>query len=324
MRSLLQALLSATLMVGAAACPAQGSYPTKPIHLVVPFVAGGTSDILARIIGQGLASELGQPVVVENRPGAGGNIGSKFVAEAAPDGYTLILASVGTHAINPSLYRNMPFDPVKDFTPVTLFATVPTVLVVNPKVKAKSARELIALAKAHPGRLSYASAGIGTTQHLAGEMFKHATGIGVVHIPYKGGAQAVSDLLGGQVAFMFPNIPVVYSQIKAGKLRALAVASEERSAALPDVPTMEEATGLKHFDVSTWFAILGPARMPPKVTIKLNRAINRLVDEGTIKGKLEQQGAMPLHSTPEQFGEYLSAEITKWATVVKQANVRVD
>jgi tripartite-type tricarboxylate transporter receptor subunit TctC len=324
MTRFLRSLACLGLLSLAGAVFAQDTWPSRPIRLVVPFVAGGASDILARVVGQGLSDELGQPVVVDNRAGAGGNIGSDHVAKSAPDGYTLVLASVGTHAINSSLYKKMPYDPVKDFTPIALFATVPTVLVVNPQVKANSARELLALAKARPGALNYASAGIGTTQHLAGEMLKESAGIDVVHVPYKGGGQAVGDLLAGQVTFMFPNIPVVHGHIKAGRLKALAVASSRRSSALPDVPTIAEATGLKDFDVSTWFGILGPAGLPAETARKLNRAINKVIASDAVKTRLEAQGATPLESTPEAFREFMFKEVDKWARVVKRAGIEVE
>ena len=301
---------------------AEGAYPSRAIHLIVPFVPGGTSDILARILGKALADELGQPVIVENKPGAGGNIGSDFIAKSPPDGYNLILTNVGTHAINPSLYRELPYDPVKDFTPVGLIGTVPTVLVVNPSVKANNVRELIALAKAHPGALNYASAGIGTTQQLAGEMFKEQAGIDVVHVPYKGGAQAITDLLGGQVTFMFPNIPVAYPLIKAGKLRALAIASSKRSPTLPDVPTMNEAGGFKGFEVSTWFGILGPAHMPNSLTRRLNSAINKVMLAKDMQEKFAAQGVEVLTDTPAQFDAYIRAEIEKWERIVKAAGIK--
>jgi tripartite-type tricarboxylate transporter receptor subunit TctC len=324
MTRFLRSIVCLGLLSLAGAGLAQGSYPSRPIRMVVPFVAGGASDILARVIGQGLSEELGQPVVVDNRAGAGGNIGSDHVAKSAPDGYTLVLASVGTHAINSSLYKKMPYDPVKDFTPIALFATVPTVLVVNPNGKVNSARELLALARARPGTLNYASAGIGTTQHLAGEMLKESAGIDVVHVPYKGGGQAVGDLLAGQVTFMFPNIPVVHSHIKAGKLKALAVASTKRSPALPDVPTIAEATGLKDLDVSTWFGILAPAGLPAETAQKLNRAVNKVIASEAVKAKLEAQGATPLESTPEGFREFMVKEIDKWARVVKRAGIEAE
>ncbi|AOB33928.1 hypothetical protein AKI39_21580 [Bordetella sp. H567] len=297
------------------------AYPDRPIRLIVPYVAGGTSDILARILGDALTQELHQTVVVENKAGAGGNIGSDYVVRSKNDGYTLVLGSVGPQAINSSLYRSMPYDPVRDFTPVALFATVPTVLVVGPTAKVKTARELIALAKKEPGRLSYASAGVGTTQHLAGEMLKQKAGIDVVHIPYKGGGAAIADLVGGRTAFMFPNIPLVYGQIQAGTLRPLAVASPSRSPALPDVPTMAEATGIKGFDVSTWFGILGPADMPEDVVNLLNKAITKAVSTPEIREKLVRQGAEPLTKTPREFASFIAAEKDRWAAVVKQARI---
>ncbi|MGE3927595.1 MAG: tripartite tricarboxylate transporter substrate binding protein, partial [Lautropia sp.] len=258
---------------------------------------------------------------VENRPGAGGNLGSELVARAPADGYTLVLASVGTHAINSSLYRQMPYDPVKDFTPIARFATVPTVLVIDPKLPAKSVGELIGLAKSRPGRLNYASAGVGTTQHLAGEMLNQRAGIDAVHVPYKGGSQAVADLVGGQVNFMFPNIPVALSYIQSGKLKALAVASDSRSPALPDVPTMAEAAGLRDFDVSTWFGLLGPADMPPEITSKLNAVMSRIVDRDDVKAQLRAQGAVALKGSPAEFGTFIAAELGKWAGVVKSARI---
>lgn len=316
-----RALLCTLLLTGIVPpASAEAPYPSKPIRIVVPFVPGGTSDILARILAAGLGQQLKASVVVENKAGAGGNIGSDFVAKSPPDGYALILASVGTHAINSSLYRQMPYDPVRDFTPVALIATVPTVLVVGRSVKAHSLPDLIALARAKPGQLNYASAGIGTTQHLAGEMLKQRAGIDVVHVPYKGGAQAVADLVAGRATFMFPNIPVVYGQIEAGALRPLAVASRTRSSALPDVPTMAEA-GMKDFEVSTWFGILGPAGLPAAVTAKLNGAIAEVLAMSDVRANLKKQGAEPLISTPEQFGAYVRQEVAKWVKVVKQAGI---
>lgn len=300
------------------------AYPSRPIRLIVPFAAGGTSDILARLIGTALGEKLDGTVVVEDRPGAGGNLGSDYVAKSTPDGYTLVLASVGTHAINTSLYAHMPYDPVNDFTPVSLVANVPTVLVVNPDVPVRSVRELIAYAKAHPGKLNYASAGIGTTQHLAGELFKIKTGVNIVHVPYKGGGPAVTDLLGGQVQMMFPNIPVVAQQIKAGRLRPLAVAAARRSEALPAVPTVAEAAGLDDFDVATWFGILGPAGMPVDIVSRLNGALAEAVKDGAIKTRFAQLGLEPLHDTPQAFRQYIQSQIRAWAGVVKLSGAHVD
>lgn len=305
-----------------AAVAADSAFPTKPIRLIVPFSAGGTSDILARILGQSLGDVLKQPVVVESRPGAGGNIGSEAVARSPADGYTLILASVGTHAINSSLFAKMPYHPLKDFSPVTLIATVPTVLVINHQVPARSVRELIGLAKKNPGKLTFASAGIGTTQQLAGVMFKEQAGIDVLHVPYKGGAPAVTDLVGGQVTMMFPNIPVAFNHIRSGKLRALAVLSAKRSPALPDVPTMTEATGYPKFEVSTWFGILGAAGTPAHIVSKLNQAIHAALQPAEVRAKLAQQGAEPLTSTAEEFAAFIREEMTRWAAVVKQAGIK--
>lgn len=318
-RIVLSLLFVLTSGTGAAA---GADFPSKPIRIVVPFAAGGTSDILARILAQSLGQVLKQAVVVENRPGAGGNIGSDFVAKSPADGYTLILASVGTHAINSSLFANMPYDPAKDFSAITLIATVPTVLVINPQVPARSVRELIELARKNSGKLTFASAGIGTTQQLAGEMLKEKAGIDIVHVPYKGGGPAVTDLLGGQVSLMFPNIPVAFNHIRSGKLRALAVASAKRSPALPDVPTMSEATGYPKFEVSTWFGVLGAAGTPASIVSQLNQAIHIALQPTEVREKLAQQGAELLTSTPEEFAGYIREELAKWAAVVKRAGIK--
>lgn len=323
MKALCRIVLSLLFVLTSGTGAAAGAdFPSKPIRIVVPFAAGGTSDILARILAQSLGQVLKQAVVVENRPGAGGNIGSDFVAKSPADGYTLILASVGTHAINSSLFANMPYDPAKDFSAITLIATVPTVLVINPEVPARSVRELIELARKNPGKLTFASAGIGTTQQLAGEMLKEKAGIDIVHVPYKGGGPAVTDLLGGQVSLMFPNIPVAFNHIRSGKLRALAVASAERSPALPDVPTMSEATGYPKFQVSTWFGVLGAAGTPANIVNQLNRAIHIALQPADVREKLAQQGAELLTSTPEEFAAYIREELAKWAAVVKRAGIK--
>jgi tripartite-type tricarboxylate transporter receptor subunit TctC len=321
--------MPALLYAAAMACGLFGSahadsYPSRPIRLIVPFPAGGASDILARVIGKELGQKLGETVVVEDRPGAGGNLGSDYVAKASPDGYTLLLGSVGTHAINPSLYARMPYDPIKDFAPISLVANVPTVLVVNPKVPVKSVRELISYAKAKPGKLNYASAGLGTTQHLAGELFKMKTGADIVHVPYKGGGPAVADLLGGQVQLMFPNIPVVSEQIRAGQLRPLGVAADKRSVALPDVPTIAEAAGLSGFNVATWFGILAPADTPKDIVSYLNNALTEVVESDEVKSRFGQLGLEPLQSTPDEFRRYIRSEIGTWTAVVKKAAAHVD
>lgn len=299
------------------------TYPNKPIRFVVPYSAGGTSDIIARIIGQRLSERVGQQVVIDNRPGAGGNLGSDLVAKAMPEGYTILMGNVATHAINPSLYAKMPYDAVRDFSPVTLVADVPTVLVVPLSVPAKSVQQLITLAKKTPGALNFASAGTGTTQHLAGELFKTMAGINIVHIPYKGGGPAVTDLIGGQVSLMFPNIPLVLPYIKSGRLRALAVASSKRSSVLPDVPTVSES-GLSGLEVATWFGVLGPAGVLKEVVMRLHDEIVGIVGSSETKERLTGIGADIVTSSPDEFSAYIKAEIAKWAKVIKASGARAD
>ena len=299
------------------------SYPTKPIRLVVPFPAGGATDILARAVAQKLTEAWGQAVVVDNRPGAGGNIGSELVAKAAPDGYTLEMGTVGTHAINASLYAKMPYDHVKDFAPVILVAGVPNVLVVNPSVPANSVQELVAYAKANPGKLNFASSGSGTSIHLSGELFKVMAGVQMTHIPYKGSAQALQDLIGGQVQLMFDNLPPALPQIKSGKLRALGVTTAARSAALPDTPTIAES-GLPGFEASSWFGVLAPAGTSPVIIAKLNAEIAKWLATPEAKEKLVAIGANIAGGTPEDFARHIAAETLKWAKVVKDSGAKVD
>ena len=298
-------------------------YPSKPIRLVVPFAAGGATDVLARLVGERLTASLGQQVVVDNRPGAGGNIGSDLVARAEPDGYTILMGAVGTHAINPSLYPKMPYDPVKDFAPVTLVASVPNVLVVNPEVPANSVQELIDLAKAKPGELNFASSGNGTSIHLSGELFKAMTGTDIVHVPYKGSGPAVTDLLGGQVQMMFDNMPSSLPHVKAGKLRALGVTSAKRSPALPEVPTIAEA-GVPGYDATSWFGILAPAGTPEPVVTRLQGAIVQALGEPEMRQRMADLGAEPVGDTPAEFGQFIAAEIAKWAKVVNDAGVKLE
>ena len=299
------------------------TYPTKPIRLVVPFPPGGATDILARDVAQKLTEAWGQSVIVDNRPGAGGNIGSELVAKSAPDGYTLEMGTVGTHAINASLYAKMPYDHVKDFTPVILVAGVPNVLVVNPAVPANSVAELVAYAKANPGKLNFASSGNGTSIHLSGELFKVMAGVQITHIPYKGSAQALQDLLAGQVQLMFDNLPPSLPQIKAGKLRALAVTSATRAPALPDVPTLAES-GLPGFEASSWFGILAPAGTPAPIVAKLNAEVANWLATPEAKEKLLKQGANPAGGTPQDFAKHIAAETAKWAKVVKDSGAKID
>jgi len=314
--------LGALLALFAAIASAQ-TYPAKPIRLVVPFPPGGATDILARDVAQKLTEAWGQQVIVDNRPGAGGNIGSELVAKSAPDGYTLEMGTVGTHAINASLYAKMPYDHVKDFAPVILVAGVPNVLVVNPAVPANSVAELIEYAKANPGKLNFASSGNGTSIHLSGELFKVMAGVQMTHVPYKGSAPALQDLLGGQVQLMFDNLPPSLPQIKAGKLRALAVTSVARAPALPDVPTMAEA-GLPGYEASSWFGVLAPAGTPPAIVAKLNSEIAKWLATPEAKEKLSKQGANAAGGTPEDFAKHIAAETTKWAKVVKDSGAKID
>jgi tripartite-type tricarboxylate transporter receptor subunit TctC len=327
-RNVRGALVLLTAVITAIAAPftfAQGAanYPTKPVRLVVPFPAGGTTDILARAVAQTLSEAWGQQVIVDNRPGAGGNIGSDLVAKSKPDGYTLLMGTVGTHAINPSLYKNMPYDHVKDFAPVILVAGVPNVLVVNPSLPVHSVPELIAYAKANPGKLNFASSGNGTSIHLSGELFKAMTGVEMTHVPYKGSAPALTDLIGGQVQLMFDNLPSSLPFIKAGKLRALAVTSGARAAALPDLPTLAES-GLPGFEASSWFGVLAPAGTPRDIVAKLNGAIAGWLASPEAKEKLLAQGAIAAGGAPDDFARHIGAETSKWAKVVKASGAHID
>ena len=299
------------------------SYPVKPVRIVVPFPAGGTTDILAREAAQRLTQSLGQPFVVDNRPGAGGNIGAELVAKAPADGYAFLMGTVGTHAINASLYNKLPYDHVRDFAPVILVAGVPNVLEVNPAVPVNSVQELIAYAKAHPGKLNFASSGSGTSIHLAGELFKVMTGVQMSHVPYKGSAPALADLAGGQVQLMFDNLPSSLQLIKGGKLRALAVTSAQRSAALPEVPTVAEA-GLPGFEATSWFGLLAPAGTPPEVIAKVNAEVAKWLASPEAKDKLAAQGAIAVGGSPDDFTRHIAAETAKWQRVVKESGAKVE
>jgi tripartite-type tricarboxylate transporter receptor subunit TctC len=299
------------------------AYPTKPVRLVVPFPPGGATDLIARAVAQKLGETWGASIVVDNRPGAGGNIGTELVAHAAPDGYTLEMGTVGTHAINASLYAKLGFDHVKDFAPIILVAGVPNVLEVNPSLPVNSVRELIAYGKANPGKLNFASSGNGTSIHLSGELFKVMTGVQMTHVPYKGSAPALQDLLAGQVQLMFDNLPPSLPQIKSGKLRALAVTSSIRAPALPDIPTVAEA-GLPGFEASSWFGILAPAGTPPAVIAKINEEVAKWLASPEGKEKLASIGANPAGGSPEDFARHIQAETAKWAKVVKESGAKVD
>ena len=307
---------------------AQGAWPTKAVRIVVPFAAGGTTDILARALAPELQRAFGQPFVVDNKPGAGGNTGAAEVAKAAPDGLTLLMGTVGTHAINPALYPKLPYDHIKDFVPVTLVAGVPNVVVMNPaKADAagiKNVADLIKYAKANPGKLNMASSGNGTSIHLSGELFKSMTGTFLVHFPYRGSGPALLDLIGGTMDLMFDNLPSAMPQIKAGKLKALAVTTSQRSAALPDVPTIAEAGPVKGFEASSWFGLLAPAGTPSDIVSRIQQESAKALGSPALKERLLSQGAIPSGMSPGDFAAYIASETKKWAKVVKDSGAKVD
>jgi tripartite-type tricarboxylate transporter receptor subunit TctC len=313
---LMSALLALPFAAGAQ------SYPTRPIRMLVPFPAGGTVDFFARVISPRLSEALGQQVVVDNRAGAGGNIAAEAVAHAAPDGYTLLMGSEIV-AINISLYAKLGYDPVKDLEPVTLVGTVPNILITSPSFSAHSLKELIGIAKAKPGQLSYASTGYGTSSQLSSELMKSMAGIHVLHIPYKGGAPAVADLMGGQIEMMFINMPTGLPQVKAGKVKVLGVTSMRRVPQLPDVPTIDEA-GLKGFETYAWSGVYAPAGTPRAIVERLNTEINRILKMPDIRAQLAVQGADAAGDSPEQFKRFTADEISKWAKVIKTSGARIE
>jgi tripartite-type tricarboxylate transporter receptor subunit TctC len=317
----------AALAAGIAA--AQGNtataapYPVKPIRLVVPFTPGGSTDILARAIGLELTKAWGQPVVIDNVPGAGGSLGADKVAKAPADGYTLLMGHIGTLAVNPSLYPALPYDPVKSFAPVAWVARVPNVLVVNPQVAARSVKELVALAKSRPGQLNYGSGGNGSAANLATEYFKLQTGTSLLHIPYRGTAPAINDLIGGQIQVLFTGAPAVLSQIRNGQLRALAVSSPQRLPALPDLPTVAEA-GYRDFEADQWYGVVAPAGTPREIVAKLNTQINLGLNAPELKARLTSEGAVATPTTPEAFGKHIGSEIARWKPVIQSGRVKTD
>ncbi|ASI70261.1 MULTISPECIES: Bug family tripartite tricarboxylate transporter substrate binding protein [Diaphorobacter] len=319
--------LLASLAVAAAGALPLGAlaqnFPTKPITIIVPFSAGGTTDILARIVGQGLTTELGQSVVVDNKPGAGGNIGGSLAAKAAADGYTLFMGTVGTHAINQSLYKKMPFDPVKDFAPLSRVATVPNLLVAHPSQPFKTVKEMIAYAKANPGKITFGSPGSGASPHVSGELFKSMTGTDLLHIPYKGSAPAMTDLLGGQTSVMFDNMPSAIQHVRSGKLRPIAVTTAKRSPELPDVPTIAEA-GVPGYEATSWFGMFAPAGTPKPVLDKLHAALIKVLNQADVKKKIAEQGGDVVAETPAQFAAFIQAESVKWGKVVKESGATAD
>ena len=307
---------------------AQAAWPSKPVRIVVPFPPGGTTDILARAIAPELGKAFGQSFIIENRGGAGGNVGTEIVAKAANDGYTLLMGTVGTHGINRALYEKLPYDPIKDFVPITLVASVPNVMVMNAdrarSLGINSVQDFITYAKARPGKLNMASSGSGTSIHLAGELFKSQTGVFMVHVPYRGSSPALLDLIAGNMDVMFDNLPSSMQHIRSGKLRAFAVTSAQRSSALPDVPTVEEAGKLKGFEASSWFGLLAPAGTSADIVNRVQREVTRALNDPAIKEKLQAQGAIPGGITPAEFARLIDSEHAKWAQVVKVSGARAD
>ncbi len=299
------------------------NYPTKPIRMIVPFAAGGTSDTIARVLSDKMSQQLNVPVVVENKAGAGGNIGSELVARSDPDGYTMLMGTVATHGINASLYKNIAFDPVKDFKPITLIASTPSVLLINPSVPATSVKQLIEYAKANPGKLNFGSSGNGSSHHLAGELFNAMAGTQMKHIPYRGTSAAQTDLVGGQIQVLFDTLPAAMPLLKGGKVKALAVSSAQRDPALPDLPTISEA-GVKGYEVGSWYGLLFPANTPDEIVNRISTTVTDIIKTPEITTRLRDLGATPVASSPAQFASHIASEQAKWASVIKQAGARVD
>ncbi len=331
-----RATLAAAALVACApfalpgAALAQAPWPNKPVRIVVPFAPGGTTDILARAMAPELARAFGQPFIVDNRAGAGGNVGADLVAKSAPDGYTLLMGTVGTHGINRALYAKLPYDPIKDFVPITMVAGVPNVMVMNTE-KAKTmgvrnVQDFIRVAKENPGKLNMASSGNGTSIHLAGELFKSMTGTFMLHLPYRGSGPALMDMVAGNADVMFDNLPSSMAQIKGGKLVALAVTSSVRSSALPEVPTVEQAGGpmLKGYEASSWFGLLAPAGTPVDIVNRIQQEVAKSLATPALKERLEAQGAIPGGDTPAEFAKHIDNEHKKWAKVVKASGAKVD
>jgi len=315
--------LSCMLALIAVEGVAQTPYPAKPIRIVVPFPPGGFSDVFSRIIGGEMSKAWGQQVVVDNRPGAGGNIGSDIVAKAQPDGYTPVMGTIGTHAINATLFSKLPYDPIRDFTAVAFVVEAEGLLVVHPSLPVKTTKELITLARSKPGALTYASAGAGTTSHLAGELFKTMAKVDIRHIPYKGNVPAITDLLSGETQMLFATLPTVLPQVQANRLRGIAVLGGRRSAALPNLPTLSES-GLKGFEVNNWTGLLAPAGTPADVVSKLNAESNRVMQTPAVQARLPREGLRHVAMTPQQFGEFVKAEKDKWAPIVKATGAKAD
>ncbi|WP_052195012.1 Bug family tripartite tricarboxylate transporter substrate binding protein [Aureimonas altamirensis] len=313
----------ALVAAGAAPAAAQTEFPTQPVTMVVPFAAGGSTDLVARIVAQRMSQELGQQVLVDNRGGAGGMLGATAVAQAQPDGYTILMGTIATHALSASLYANPPFDPVADFAPVAWLVTVPNVLTVNPQFPAQNVEELIALLKEKPGEYAYASSGNGTPLHLSGELFKSMAGVDIIHVPYQGSGPALVDVIGGAVPISFDNLPSSTEPIRSGQLRALAVTTKERAPNFPDIPTMEEA-GVPGYETNSWNALFAPAGTPPEVIARLNEAANTAIQDPEVQKRLAEVGAQIVGSTPEELGEHVKAEVDRWRPVVEASGARIE
>lgn len=322
LRSLLAAMAVAVVAHLALAADA-AAFPSKPVRLIVPFTPGGSTDILARAIGQKLSETWRQPVVIENRPGAGGSIGMELAARAAADGTTIVMGHIGTLAANPALYKSLPYDSLRDFAPVTLLAMVPNVLVVGPAVASRSVAEFVALAKSRPGKLDYGSGGNGSAAHLAMEYFKLKAGVDLQHVPYKGTAPALADLLGGQIAAILTGLPPVLQHVKAGKLRILGVASKERLKILPDIPTIAES-GVADFEATQWYGLLVPAATPKDVVAKIQRDTVAALRDPAVNERLASEGAEPVGNTPEQFGAFIKSEIELWGKVIRATGMKAE
>ncbi len=299
------------------------TYPNKPIRIVVPFPAGGSTDIMGRVVAEQLSAAFGQQAFVDNRPGANGVIGTELVAKAAPDGYTLLMGGIGSLAINPAIYSKIPYDPVRDFTAIIQIAQVPNVLIVHPSLPVKTVKDVIALAKANPGKLTFSSSGSGSSDHMSGELFKSMAKVDLVHVPYKGGAPAITDAIAGQVSMTFSNQPTALPHVKSGKLRGIAVTSIKRSTATPDLPTIDES-GLKGFDVSSWVGVNAPANLPRDIVTRLNAEIVKGMSAPAGRERLNQLAFDPVLSTPDQYAAHIKSEVAKWAQVAKTAGAKLD
>jgi tripartite-type tricarboxylate transporter receptor subunit TctC len=319
-RRVRRSFIAATALVLVCLTVAAQTYPSRPIKFIVPYPPGGGTDVVARILAEPLTAELGQTIVIDNRGGAAGNVGTEIAARAPADGYN-ILFTLSSHTINPKLYDKLPFDVERDFVPISMAALIPQILVVHPSVPANNVQELIALAKASPGKLNYASVGTGSPGHIAGELFKLKTGVDIVHVPYKGGGPAVTDTIGGQVQMLFVSMPAAWQQVKAGKLKAIAVTSAKRSQTAPDVPTIAES-GVPDFVVDSWYGALAPAKTPAAIVARLNAALVKVLEMPAVREKLFLQGAEAAPSTPAEFDRVIKDELAKWDYVIKAANIR--